>query len=125
MLLILKKKWKNLRKKKKRGFKRKLKKKSKLYSKLKRKSVIKSDALNADQGSIYLVTAQRTRAEAFAINVDLQTIIIKTVIKKHIHWLTASIVVKKDILQENAQIIKKDCTEKEVRALAVVQSGIL
>lgn len=63
--------------------------------------------------------------EDSVINVDPQNIIIKTAKKKRMILLTVFTVVKKDILQENALITKRDCTEKEVHALAAVQSDIL
>ena len=51
--------------------------------------------------------------EDFVISADRLTIIIKTVKNKHINWLTVFIVVKKGILPDNAQTIKKAFIEKE------------
>jgi hypothetical protein len=63
--------------------------------------------------------------EDSVINVDPQNIIIKTAKKKRMILPTVFTVGRKDISQENALITRRDCTEKEVHALAVGQSDIL
>lgn len=61
----------------------------------------------------------------FATNVDRNSIHIKNVNSNSTNLHFVSIALKKDILQESAQRMKKDFTEKEVHALDVGQSGIL
>ena len=71
--------------------------------------------------NIFLETAQLTRVEDSVTNVDLLIIIIETVQNRLMSLQTVSIVVRRDILQDNVQVMKKDCTEKEVHVLAVGQ----
>ena len=53
------------------------------------------------------------------IHVDLDTILIKNVLKKSINWQYVSIVVVKDILPDSVKRIRKGFIGKEVHALAV------
>ena len=68
---------------------------------------------------------QQTRAEDFVINAVLRTTTIETARNKLIHWLIVFIAGRRDILQENAQQTKRDCTEKEAHALDAALSDIL
>lgn len=66
-----------------------------------------------DLDNIFWVTVQQTKVEDFAINADLQNIIIRIVQNKHMSLLIVFTVVKKVILQENALIMRKVYIERE------------
>ena len=118
--LILKKNFRNKKKKKKKEFKRKFRRRKKLFQKSKKKRDIQKDVSNVVLDNIFSETVQQTRVGDFVINAGLQTIIIEIVQNKHMNLLTVFIVERKDTLQDNVPITRRDYTEKEVLALAVV-----
>ena len=119
ILLIQLNKWKKYKNKNKKEYIKKCKRKNKSYYQPKNKKDIKKDASNVDPDNIFSVTVLLIKEEDFATSVALANIIIKIAKNKLINLLIVFIVVKKDILLENAQIIKKGFIEKEDHVLDV------
>lgn len=71
------------------------------------------------------MTVQRTKEGVFVISADLQTITIKIVASKVIHWQIVFIVDKKVILQDNVLATKRVFTGKEDPVSVVVRSDTL